>query len=281
LTGADAAPAAQPFPAARDLIPTRSRRRVWNPITTRVTQFDYFDRLLDRPAWKGRRVLDFGGNVGGFLVGAGDNVDHEDYVCLDINRTVIEQGRLAHPRARFVHFDRYSSQYNPAGVRNLPVPDCGSVFDVILAFSVFTHIDWSEMAELVGQLRAMLAPRGVLAFTFCDPSYDRSLSNPTLPSSTDVWKNLVLQKAHSPGLSDAAIDEMVERASRSRWCVLIDDKLYVEPGIELCHQRRAGRAHESYCSYFTVDFVASLFPDGKVLPPASPEWQHCCILGRD
>ena len=63
---------------------------MWNLISTRVTQFDYFDRLLDRPKWNGSRVLDLGGNIGTFLVGAGDNVAHEDYVRLDLNRTVIE-----------------------------------------------------------------------------------------------------------------------------------------------------------------------------------------------
>lgn len=253
---------------------------MWNLISTRVTQFDYFDRLLGRPAWKGSKVLDFGGNIGTFLVGAGDNVDHENYVCLDLNRAVIERGRRDYPRARFVHYDRYSPQYNPSGVRGLPVPECNSEFDMILAFSVFTHTDWSEMVDLVGQLRAMLAPGGVLAFTFCDPSYDRSLSDPGLPSGTYMRRFLEWQKAERPGLDDATIDAMVERARRSRWCVLIDDELFVEPGVELCHQTRSGRPQESYCSYFTVDFVASLFPDAKVLPPAGSEWQHCSILRR-
>jgi SAM-dependent methyltransferase len=253
---------------------------MWTLISTRVTQFDYFDRLLDRPAWEGRKVLDFGGNIGTFLVGAGDRVDHADYVCLDLNRQVIEEGRLAYPRARFVHYDRYSPQYNPSGIRGLPIPDLGTDFDIILAFSVFTHTDSSEMVELVEQLRARLAPRGVLAFTFCDPGYDRSLSDPSLPPGSGVRNVLLRQRDESPWLDDAAIDAMVERAGRSRWCILIDDRLYVEPGAELCHQTRAGRPLESYCAYFTVGFVASLFPDARVLPPAKPEWQHCCILGN-
>jgi SAM-dependent methyltransferase len=257
------------------------RTTMWNLISTRVTQFDYFDRLLDRPRWKGSRVLDFGGNVGTFLLGAGENVAHEDYVCLDLNRTVIEQGRLNYPGTRFVHYDRYSPQYNPTGVRGLPIPDCGSEFDIILAFSVFTHTDWSEMVELVGQLRAMLAPGGVLAFTFCDPNYERSSTDPWFPHSTPRQKFLEWQRAGSPGLDDATIDAMVERTRRSRWFVVIDDELHVEPGIELCHQIRSGQAHEDYCSYFTVEFVASLFPDAQVLAPVSPEWQHCCILRKD
>ncbi|MBC8031786.1 MAG: hypothetical protein H7Z16_17010 [Pyrinomonadaceae bacterium] len=48
---------------------------MWNLISTRVTQFFYFDQVVGRPVWKGSKVLDFGGNVGTFLVSAGDNVD--------------------------------------------------------------------------------------------------------------------------------------------------------------------------------------------------------------
>ncbi|HKP73846.1 MAG TPA: class I SAM-dependent methyltransferase, partial [Pyrinomonadaceae bacterium] len=96
---------------------------MWNLVCTRVTQFAYFDELLGHPVWKGSKVLDFGGNIGGFLAGSGDNVYHEDYWCVDLNREVLEQGRRSFPRAHFLHYDRYSSQYNPEGVRNFPIPD--------------------------------------------------------------------------------------------------------------------------------------------------------------
>jgi SAM-dependent methyltransferase len=249
-----------------------------NLISTRVTQFAYFDQLLEGPVWKGSKVLDFGGNIGTFLVGAGDQVDHDDYWCIDLNREVIEQGYRQYPQAHFVHYDRYSSQYNPSGVRYLPIPDCGIKFDIILAFSVFTHVHQNEMLELVEQLRGMLAPSGVLAFTFCDPRYDRSLSDPELPSGSDVRKNLERRRFKNSSLE---IDEIVERACQSNWCVLIDEELYVEPGHELSHQERLGKPEESYCTYFTVEHMGSLFPKAKVLPPISPEWQHCCILRKE
>lgn len=244
-------------------------------VSTRETQFSYFDRLLGGPAWGGRKLLDFGGNVGGFLAGAGDRVAHEDYWCLDLNREVVEKGARRFPRAHFIHYNRYSSQYNPEGVRNLPVPDLGQKFDIVMAFSVFTHTHRDEMVELVGQLRGSLAQGGVLAFTFCDPSYDRSLSSPELPSGTDVRKMLEWQREVNPSLE---IEEMVEEARRSRWCLLVDDRLYVEPGVELSNQGHRGRPWESYCSYFTAGYVASLFEGASVLAPVSPEWQHCCIL---
>ena len=238
----------------------------WNLVSTRRTQFPYFDELLERPVWKGRKILDFGGNVGTFLASAGDNVHHKDYWCIDINPAVVAQGRLTYPRAHFVHFNRYSPQYNPHGIRNLPIPDCGGVkFDTILAFSVFTHVDRKEMVESVGALRRMLAPSGVLAFTFFEPRFDRSLADPRLPRGSTVLRNL----------GPRGQLEMVKRA---RWITLIDDTLYIEPDDALYHQTRVGKPHESYCSFFTEEFMKSLFPGATIREPVCREWQHCCII---
>lgn len=238
----------------------------WNLVSTRLTQFPYFNQLLGKPVWKGLKVLDFGGNVGTFLASAGDNVNHEDYWCIDLNRAVIEQGRLTYPKAHFVHFNRYSPQYNPHGVRNLPIPDCGVKFDIIIAFSVFTHVDIREMVESVAELRRMLVRGGVLAFTFFEPHYDRSLSDPRLPRGSTAVRNL------------GHLGRMVKGA---RWFVVIDNKLYPDPGHVLCHQTRNGRPLESFCSFYTADFMRMLFPTATVHPPVCREWQHCCIIRND
>lgn len=244
-------------------------------LSTRVTQFSYFDEILGHPEWTNRKILDFGGNVGGFLVGADERVVHDNYWCLDLNKGVIERGASDFPRAHFRHYDRYSSQYNPDGVRNLPIPDLGLKFDTIMAFSVFTHTHQQEMLDLVSQLRNMLTPNGVLAFTFTDPSYERTLSDPALPPGTDVRKLLGWRKAENPSLE---IEEMVETARQSDWCLVVDEKLYVAPGPEFSHQEHRGKPWESYCSYFKVEYMSSLFPKAKVFPPVSPEWQHCCVI---
>jgi len=230
-------------------------------ISQRQNQFSYFDELLDHPVWKGSKILDFGGNVGGFLAGAGDEVYHEDYWCLDVTKAAIEEGQQNFPRAHFVHFNRYSSYFNPDGVPYLTVPDLGLKFNFIVAFSVFTHTHEREMLALVKQLRSSLAPEGVLAFTFTDPQYDKSLSNPELPPRTGIlWQ----------------FDSTSE--SRLRWCVVIDEETLLEPGDEYCQQKRRGRPGESYCSYYTSSYMKSLFPDAKIRPPVARESQHCCIL---
>src|SRR5688500_5813000 len=143
----------------------------WNLVSTRQTQFAYFDELLGRPVWEGRKVLDFGGNVGTFLESSGKNVDHTDYWCIDLHPAGVVQRRLRDPRAHFVHGNRYSTRYSPAGARHQPIHDCGVKSEFILAFSVFTRVDEKEMSELVGALRRMLSTEGVLAFTFLEPSF--------------------------------------------------------------------------------------------------------------
>jgi SAM-dependent methyltransferase len=242
----------------------------WSLVSTRLTQFAYFSEVLGNPRWEGKKILDLGGNVGTFLVGAAKRVDHDDYWCLDLNRPVVEQGRLTHPRAHFVHYDRYSSQYNPTGQRHLPLPDCGLRFDFILAFSVFTHVDRSEMVELVGSLRSMLAPGGALAFTFCDPYYDRSLSDPLLEAGSAVSTQLAVLRDDAQGNGDGR--------RRINWCVTIDERLHVDPGDELSHQRRDGSPLESYVAFFTAEYIQTLFPEGTVHAPVPPEWQHCVVF---
>ena len=72
------------FVPANGSLFTEPRAFAWHLVSTRQTQFGYFDEVLARPAWKGRRVLDFGGNVGTFLGSAGNRIDHENYWCLDL-----------------------------------------------------------------------------------------------------------------------------------------------------------------------------------------------------
>jgi SAM-dependent methyltransferase len=218
-------------------------------ISTRQTQFSYFDRVLAGPAWKGRKILDFGGNVGGFLAGAGNQIEHNDYWCLDVTEAAIARGHHDFPKAHFVFYNRYSSYFNPKGISNLPVPDLGVRFDIILAFSVFTHTNRAEMIELVEQLRRMLVPQGVLAFTFFDQRDD------------DLWADCKLPSG-----------------AYAHWSLVHNNQIYLEPGNEICQQEQWGKPGDGYCSYFAPDYLTSLFPGATVLPPVDPGCQHVCIL---
>ncbi len=124
------------------------------------SQFAYFNRQLDDPDWRGKKVLDFGGNNGNLLFGPDCTIRLEDYYCVDVIREAIADGRGRFPQAHWIHYNRYNCSFNPDGIAGLPLPDMGTEFDTIVAYSVFTHTTREEMKELVGQLRTRLAPGG-------------------------------------------------------------------------------------------------------------------------
>jgi len=239
----------------------------------RSGQFAYFDRQLDHPAWGGKRVLDFGGNTGNLLSSPDCPIRHEDYYCLDIIRDALEVGRERFPRAHWVHYDRYNCSFNPEGVAGLPLPDLGVEFDLILAYSVFTHTPRAEMNELVGQLFARLAQGGVLAFTFLDP---HARSWPETYGGNNLRWRLERSRELNPAVDVAGL---LDEGRGAEWCALVDGtRLYVnddgtwQDGAETCM---------TYNVYHTAAFMRREFPRAVVRPPVNGEMQHCCILRRE
>lgn len=233
--------------------------------------FRYFDRQLGHPDWAGKAVLDFGGNVGYILRDPGCTIAPERYYCLDVIREAIDAGRSRSPSSHWVHYDRYNFSFNPGGVPGLPVPDLGMRFDVILAFSVFTHTGPGEMCELVGQLRDRLAFGGTLAFTFIDPHHR---SRPEAGDVSNLRWRLERCRESDPALD---VDGLLERARGAAWCTLVNGReLYVEADVD----RPADLgACETYHTYYGTEYLRSLFPDGEILQPVEGQGQHCCLLG--
>lgn len=223
-------------------------------------QFAYFDKQLGHPDWRGKRVLDFGGNKGNLLLDPECTIRNGDYYCLDVIREAIAVGGRAFPEAHFVHYDRYNCSFNPEGVADLPVPDLGVEFDFMLAYSVFTHTTLAEMNELVPQLQKLLAPDGKLAFTFIDPHWNGNLR----------WRLEQRNPAHR-------VESLVEQSREARWCSLVDGtELYVES---------SGTPNQSmecmtYNVYYTTQFLNEQFPIATIKEPVNDERQHCCILNH-
>jgi SAM-dependent methyltransferase len=227
----------------------------------KATQFAYFDAQLDQPDWTDTRVLDFGGNKGNLLLDPACTIRHANYYCLDIIRDAIEEGRKTFPQANWFHYDRYNCSFNPEGVDNLPIPDLGVEFDFILAYSVFTHTGWEETKDLVEQLRARLAPGGILAFTFIDPHWESNLR----------WR---LEKRNSTD----RVEALLAKSRDADWCSLVNGtELYVnssgswDPASENCI---------TYNVYYTEDFLRAQFPGAQIKKPVNGEMQHCCELSR-
>ncbi len=220
----------------------------------KTSQFAYFDEQLDHPDWS-KLILDFGGNRGNILQDPRCRIDPRKYYCLDVIKEAIDEGRLTFPDAHWFHYDRYNCSFNPAGVRDLPIPDLGCEFDLILAYSVFTHTTLEEMKDLVAQLEQRLAAGGTMAFTFIDPHWNDNLK----------WR---LERTNS---------ETENVPNGARWYALVGPELFVEN-----NGRWSGETDAclTYHVFYTEEFLREQFPRAIVKPPVNGEMQHCCIIRK-
>ena len=231
--------------------------------------FAYFDEQLDYPEWSGKTVLDFGGNTGGLLLSSDGTIQPELYFCVDVLREALERGRERVPKAHWIHFDRYNCSFNPAGIKDLRLPDIGIDFDFILAFSVFTHTTRAEMKDLVQQLRARLAPNGTLAFTFIDPHFKACPD--TYDGNNLKWR---LERSNP----DVDVDPFMKQSQGAAWCALVDgSNLYInDDGV----WTNEAETCMTYNVFYTTEFLQNEFPDAEIRLPVQGEMQHCCIMQK-
>jgi SAM-dependent methyltransferase len=240
-------------------------------VSRKIGQFRYFDQQLGHLDWASKTVLDFGGNSGNLLRDPRTSIDPARYWCIDVSPAGIARGQDTFPQAHWILYDRYNFEFNPCGVKGLPIPDTGQRFDVIVAYSVFTHTSKQEMLDLVGQLRGLLADDGVLAFTFLDPQWQAFDGDP-YPGSNLQWR-LEKRREVNPNID---IRPLLERAQGAGWLALVnDDELYCDDEHEREHDVDDRRAYVTFCN---PDHMKTMFSEAEILPPVKPERHHCCVI---
>jgi hypothetical protein len=158
------------------------------------------------------------------------------------------------------------------------VPDLGQRFDIILAYSVFTHTSRGELRELVRQLRSLLADDGVLAFTFVDPDFDPPDGWVDLDREDEVpgADNLLMRLTLSRGPDEAAALAARARRSRLSWVTMVNhEELVTEPTDDWV---RRGAERSQYFTFCTTEHLLELYPGAEVLPPVRPQRHSCCLL---
>lgn len=231
--------------------------------------FAYFDEQLGHPEWRGKTVLDFGGNTGGLLLSQDCTIQTELYFCVDVLQEALERGRQRFPQAHWIHFDRYNCSFNPDGIKDLQLPDIGIEFDFILAYSVFTHTTRAEMKDLVAQLQARLAPAGTLAFTFIDPHFKAFAEE--YDGNNLKWR---LERSHR-GID---VEGLMKQSQGAAWCALVDGTtLYIDDDGVWTNEADTCM---TYHVFYTAEFLQNEFPDAEIRLPVQGEMQHCCIMQR-
>ncbi|MCI0565044.1 MAG: class I SAM-dependent methyltransferase [Nitrososphaera sp.] len=246
--------------------------------STKMGQFTYFSLQVGESVWRGKKVLDFGGNIGNILRDPNSTIEQERYWCIDVVKDSIERGRAFYPKSHWVFYDRYCFFFNPHGIPSLTLPDLDESFDYIVAYSVFSNTTRTDMLQLVDQLEGLLANNGALAFTFIDPHYF------TWPGqyhgNNFLWrlereKQLEQEKGH---ILDIDVEDLTKRAQHANWCVLVNgEDLYIETeDIQSYEPERQRTQHV----FYSEDYMKTLFPHATILPPVNNEMQHCCVIRK-
>ena len=245
-------------------------------LSSKTGQFTYFSLQLGEKDWRGKNVLDFGGNIGNMLRDPNCTIDHERYWCLDVVAESIAKAKEMFPQSHWIFYDRYCFFFNPQGVELLELPPIEEVFDYIVAYSVFTNTSRSDMLDLVGQLENKLADNGALAFTFIDPHYTSWPGR--YHGNNLVWRleREIYLEGEKGNTLDIDVPRLAGEAKDAKWFVLVNgEDLYLETE-ETRHYAPAQQ--RTYHMFYTVDYMRSLFPQATILPPVNDEMQHCCVI---
>jgi len=116
----------------------------------------------------GSRVLDIGCGYGRLAHALLRRGFEGDYLGLDVQPRQIRwcERRLGSERFEFRHLDLHNERYNPDGSGSIRDIDFDEEFDVVCAFSVFTHM-WSEDVEAYMKVfRRALSADGTALATF-------------------------------------------------------------------------------------------------------------------
>jgi len=247
-------------------------QRARRSLAGKLGRFYYFDQQLDYPNWSNQQVLDFGGNEGNLLLDPDCAIRPENYYCVDVLAEALEEGRKRFPQAHWFHYNRYNRSFNPQGVEDLPIPDLGTEFKFIFAYSVFTHTTRDEMHILIDDLISRLAPGGTLAFTFLDPFYK---SLPGIYNGNNLRWRLERANERNPAFN---VDELMEQSRGADWCSVVNgSELYINSsGLWPDETQNC----MNYDVFYTVRFLRREFPQAIIRPPVEGHMQHCCLIRR-
>ena len=131
---------------------------------------DALARRLGRPDLAGVRMLDVGCGVKFTQVILNEGLPIGRYAGVDVYEPLITFLRVSVTDDRFTfhHLDFHNERYNPAGHKMTPaseLPLAGETFDVMTAYSVFTHLNPGDAHSMLSMLRRYASPGTVLCFT--------------------------------------------------------------------------------------------------------------------
>lgn len=127
-----------------------------------IPTFRYFSNFVN--VLPTQNILDFGSNSGNFLKSG--SVNPAQYTGADIDAEAISEGKKLYPEANWIWYDRYNPVYNPTGDSSYPI--LNATFDLVVSYSVFSHIAADDALDLLEYLYGKLNNDGKILFSYCN-----------------------------------------------------------------------------------------------------------------
>lgn len=127
-----------------------------------IPTFKYFSSFTK--IIPGQNILDFGSNSGNFLKSG--TVNPKQYTGVDIDAEAIGEGKKLYPDANWIWYNRQNPVYNSTGDSSYPV--LNTTFDLVVSYSVFSHIASDDAYDLLEFLYSKLNKGGKVLFSYCN-----------------------------------------------------------------------------------------------------------------
>lgn len=138
----------------------------------REFRIEYLKEAIGIKNLKGLQILDWGGNHGNLLKDGVESheIDPTDYTCIDVDARVMEESRKAFPDASWITRCVTHPVYNAhKDQKDIDFTPHLNKYDVVYAYSVYTHDTWEKAFEDLDILYKLAKPRGKICFSYVDP----------------------------------------------------------------------------------------------------------------
>ncbi len=208
--------------------------------------------------WPNVKILDFGCNTGTVLRDISRHVDHKNYVGIDVSEAAIKIASNAYPNAKFIHYNKFHNSYNPEGDPAISITDYlpAESFDLILSFSVFTHMSVKDTKEWLQSLRSLLTEKGLILFTVW---FGDNIPEVYANSKTKI-------------LNQYCLEEINKGFNRS--CYILNYDTVIRDKDEL------NGTYDHFQSFFNRSSFTEMFEDVEVLGKSSKTTQYICRLKK-
>ena len=120
-------------------------------------------RLAEHGLTRDGSLLDWGCGAGRLAIGVIETWNGiARYDGIDVQRDLIRWAtrHVARAGIAFTHVDIANARYNRGGTREHRIPGSSASYDALYAYSVLSHMDASELADYLREIRRLLKPDG-------------------------------------------------------------------------------------------------------------------------